>query len=536
MSPPYATFALRPNGRVSTGARSLGQADNRPIAAPDPSPGLLSRRRLLAAAAVAALAGGLRTPWPALAAAASTQEYDDGNTDVPGGAEGDPERVLIVGAGWAGLTAANALRNAGVKCVVLESRRRIGGRARTVDVGGSPVDLGCSWIHEPVGNPMSTFADQAGIGQLNADIEADAARFRFFDGFTDGEVPTADALQTFAHLLNFEQEEPDLSAQLGPDASARDGAKLYLDEQGLAGDARRRAEFLLRVVLQQTDAIDWRKLNFDYTANYDPVYTGVGEGNFPEGGYVGLVRAMAGRADVRLGQWVKRIERHGDGVAVIAHDRTTGRRRTYRGSHVIVTLPLGVLQSRTVEFAPGLPASKRRAIGAPFAGQFEKVALTFAEPFWEDDLKTHMLYLSERVSMEFPLWIDLQRIAGLPTLVAFCSGHYARDTYRLPDDQILAKALTVLERMLGRRLPPLVGSKLTHWQRDPFTRGAYTSIPVGATLDACDELARPLGGRILFAGEASSRARIGYADGALSTGIREAKRLLRAPSVQISAG
>jgi monoamine oxidase len=495
----------------------------------------LTRRRLLATAAGTALASAYRGPLAALAAAGSTQEYDDGNTDIPVQVRGDPERVLIVGAGWAGLTAANALRNAGVDCLVLEGRDRIGGRARTVDVGGSPVDLGCSWIHEPVGNPMTTFADQVGISQLNADIEADAARFRFFDGLTNAEVPTADALQTFAQLLDFEQQEPDLSGRLGPDASARDGAELYLDDQGLSGDARRRAEFLLRVVLQQTDAIDWRKLSFPYTANYDPVYTGVGEGNFPKGGYIGLVKAMAGDTDVRLGQWVRRIERRSDGVAVIAHDRRTGRRRTYRGSHAIVTLPLGVLQHGDVEFAPGLPASKRRAIRAPWAGQFEKVALTFAEPFWEDDLKTHMLYLSERVSMEFPLWIDLQRIAGLPTLVAFSSAHFARDTYRLPAHRILAEALAVLERMLGRTLPPPVASKLTNWQRDPFTRGAYTSIPVGATLDACDELARPVG-RVLFAGEASSRARIGYADGALSTGVREAKRLLQAASVQLSAG
>jgi polyamine oxidase len=494
----------------------------------------LTRRRLLAAAAAAAIAGAYR--WPAPALAAGTQEYDDGNSNIPTGVKGDPERVLIIGAGWAGLTAANALRNAGVDCVVIEGRNRIGGRARTVDVGGSPVDLGCSWIHEPVGNPMSTFADQAGIGQLNADIEADAARFRFFDGFTGGNVPTADAVETFARLLDFEQQEPDLSAQLGPGASARDGAELYLDQQGLTGDPRRRAEFLLRVVLQQTDAIDWRKLNFDYTANYDPVYTGVGEGNFPAGGYRVLIAAMAGDTDVRLGQWVRRIEHRRDGVEVVAHDRKTGRRRTYRGSHAIVTLPLGVLQHGDVEFAPGLPAAKRRAIRAPWAGQFEKVALTYAEPFWEDDLKTHMLYLSDRVELEFPLWIDLQRIAGLPTLVAFCSGHFARDTYRLPNGRIIAEALAVLERMLGRPLPPPVASKVTAWEHDPFTRGAYTSIPVGATLDSCDELARPVGGRLLFAGEASSRARIGYADGALSTGIREAKRLLRMPSVQISAG
>ena len=46
------------------------------------------------------------------------------------------------GAGIAGLTAANALTHAGVECVVLEARDRIGGRLRTVDVGGSPVDLG----------------------------------------------------------------------------------------------------------------------------------------------------------------------------------------------------------------------------------------------------------------------------------------------------------------------------------------------------------------------------------------------------------
>ena len=75
---------------------------------------------------------------------------------------GDPERVIIVGAGWAGSTLANALRNAGVDHVLLEARDRIGGRAYTADLGGVPIDLGCSFIHEPIGNPMARFADQAG--------------------------------------------------------------------------------------------------------------------------------------------------------------------------------------------------------------------------------------------------------------------------------------------------------------------------------------------------------------------------------------
>ena len=61
----------------------------------------------------------------------------------------------MIGAGIAGLTVANALAHAGVDCVVLEARGRIGGRLHTVDLAGSPVDLGGSWMHHPDGNPVT---------------------------------------------------------------------------------------------------------------------------------------------------------------------------------------------------------------------------------------------------------------------------------------------------------------------------------------------------------------------------------------------
>ena len=66
---------------------------------------------------------------------------------------GPVDRVVVVGAGIAGLTAASRLRKAGVPCVVLEARDRVGGRLHTVDLAGVPVDLGGSWIHHPIGNP-----------------------------------------------------------------------------------------------------------------------------------------------------------------------------------------------------------------------------------------------------------------------------------------------------------------------------------------------------------------------------------------------
>src|SRR5215469_10782803 len=95
--------------------------------------------------------------------ALTTESFDDGRTDVPGGVAGPVERVVVVGAGIAGLTVANALAHAGVECVVLEARDRVGGRLHTVDLAGTPVDLGGSWIHHPVGNPLREFADDAGV-------------------------------------------------------------------------------------------------------------------------------------------------------------------------------------------------------------------------------------------------------------------------------------------------------------------------------------------------------------------------------------
>jgi len=70
--------------------------------------------------------------------ALAAESFDDGRTDVPSGVAGPVERVMVVGAGIAGLTVANALTHAGVECIVLEARDRIGGRL----LGRSSVHIG----------------------------------------------------------------------------------------------------------------------------------------------------------------------------------------------------------------------------------------------------------------------------------------------------------------------------------------------------------------------------------------------------------
>jgi monoamine oxidase len=150
-------------------------------------------------------------------------DFDDGRPDIPVRGAAPVERVVVVGAGIAGLTVANALAHGGVECVVLEARDRIGGRLHTVNLAGSPVDLGGSWIHTPAGNPLRGFAQHAGVPEL-ADFDCAEGR-------------RLSAAEVEASLSMQQEGFPDamdrLRAELGPDASAAEGIEAFV--AGAAG-------------------------------------------------------------------------------------------------------------------------------------------------------------------------------------------------------------------------------------------------------------------------------------------------------------
>src|SRR5205085_1242001 len=74
-----------------------------------------------------------------------------------------PERVIVVGAGMAGLVASRLLRDSGFDVTVLEARDRLGGRVWTDARIGAPVDLGGSWVHGVDGNPLTLWCEKLGI-------------------------------------------------------------------------------------------------------------------------------------------------------------------------------------------------------------------------------------------------------------------------------------------------------------------------------------------------------------------------------------
>jgi polyamine oxidase len=501
---------------------------------------VFSRRRFLQGLGLGAAALWTRP----LLAGSPGPSYDGGTPEVPGGVDGSPERVIVVGAGFAGLAAANALQRAGVEVVVVEARERIGGRAWTAEVAGAPIDLGCSWIHTPLGNPMSQFAAQAGVGTVPFGFnDVIAPNISAFDVRGGGWVPQGELGPVLLQTAVFESQLPALRDRLGADASLAKALKRYLRESDLDADSKRRVEFAVRVVNESSFAASLEKVGLDGYLDIGEAYDE--EDVLPAGGYTNLVAALGAGLDVRTGETTREVRYGPSGVEVdtspadSSDDVNDGRRArgpvtTHAGSHVLVTVPLGVLKKGSIEFTPRLPKQKRQAIRSVGFGAFEKVVLRFDDAFWRPD-RAHFAYAGKK-QQEYPLYLDLTDASGtgLPALVVFTHGRFARSLRKRKTAPVERRVLEILEEMYGP-IPAPVEVLRTRWLKDPYSLGAYSYPRRRTGAGDFDQLAEPVAGRLLFAGEATTPDRYGYADGAFDSGVREAKRLLQQASVELSA-
>jgi len=237
-----------------------------------------------------------------------------------------------------------------------------------------------------------------------------------------------------------------------------------------------------------------------------------------EGGYIELVDVLADALDIETNAAVESITVEEGGVIV---ETTAGTRE---GSHVIVTVPLGVLKAGHIAFDPPLPESKLGAIDRLDMGNMEKVVLVFDDPWWEDD--GPMYFVSELEDGAWALVADMSTTAGAPTLVVFTGGTFSREVRAsMTDEEVLDDAMAAMERGYGRSIPTPVATHVTQWTNDPFALGSYSYLPVGSSRDDIDELAEPVGERLMFAGEATYWLYYQTVHGALLSGLREAERL-----------
>ena len=417
--------------------------------------------------------------------------------------------VLVIGAGLAGLGAAARLRELGRRGTILEASGRVGGRAWTAHpaaLGGVWFDMGAVWFHDADNNPLVPIATAAGDKLLRSDEirtertyigrrlatlaeSADyAAAWPRFEAAAEtllsdgGDIP----LSAVTASLPTDPWAPTIESWEGPVICAADAARF--------------------------SARDWRR-------------NALGGANLvPEGGIGAFVtRRLTQGLDIRLNTPVTRVRWDAAGGRVAVE---TGA-GTLTANACVVTVSTGVLASGALNFDPPLPPDVQNSIHALPMGLAIKVALRANGPD-RLDLPPHCsvdrrMARGGQALMPFQCWpFDRDYVQG------WIGGGVAWDLARGGEAAAIDHAMSELRAIFGGRVDQVFGgggALVTHWDADPWVRGAYCYAVPGQS-GARDVLGQPLSdGHLMFAGEACNIPYAGTVAGAWISGRTAAEAI-----------
>ena len=434
--------------------------------------------------------------------------------------------VVIVGAGVAGLAAARALIDAGVRVQLLEARERIGGRIlthREPDLP-LPIELGAEFIH----GSAPELADIVRSGRLTA-IEVTGERWQAQGSRLTKQDDFWERLDRVMRKL--------------PGKARRDRSfQAFLDTRP-GGRTLAREREMARQFVQGFHAADVSRISARALSDGGSPGDDTDEQRMGRilDGYDRVPEWLARGMDdsIRRGIVVTRIEWEKGAIRVEARDSSTDHSLAVEAQAAIITVPLGILNALpddegAIRFSPEPP---QLAAAAGLAmGAVMRLSLWFDEAFWEKlprrrlpkDAQPELLSFLHTSDPDVPVWWTAMP-ARVPLLVGWAGGPPAERLSSLDREDLLGRALRSLSRQLGvsrQRLTSRLGGWWSHdWQHDPFARGAYSYSLVGGS-DAARQLSRPTDGTLFFAGEAAdAEGRNGTVHGAIASG-RSAARLV----------
>ncbi len=401
--------------------------------------------------------------------------------------------VAIVGAGAAGIAAACRVASAGRSAILIEASQRVGGRAYTRTIAGMPLDLGCGWLHSAERNPFVALAEASGLA---VDRAPAAWREQYRElGFPAAEQhAAAEALDAWQGRL---ERDPPPSDRAADALEPGNRWNAYID--ALSG-------YINATGLARLSVADY--LAYDRAAS---------ETNWrvPEG-YGTLIAAQLPRVPVKLSTPVTAIDLDGARVRLATRDGTIA------ATVAIVTVSTAVLSSGRIRFTPAIDEHAHAAAQVPL-GLADKIFLRLAEGHGLAP-ETHLLG-NPHTSCTGSYYL---MPFGRPLIEGFLGGACAEQLERDGLDGAFAFAADELAALLGSRirgkLRLLAGSA---WRQADGIGGSYShALPGHAPRRAV--LARPVGGRLFFAGEATDPIDYSTAHGAWQSGRRAATEALAA--------
>ena len=407
--------------------------------------------------------------------------------------------TVIVGAGAAGLSAAQTLEQSGLTTRILEAKDRVGGRAFTDHKSfGVPFDHGCTWLSAGPYNPLLKVAEENGFRMQECNFPYISGKTRIF---RDGRWATE------AELI--ERDQFIAKCEDAICEASKTGQDVALDDL-IDSESSWRSLFD-RFSEANQGSHPTACSSLDYTSTEAD-----GPDLFMFDGYGSLIEKISNGLSVEFGAEVNRLDWRGEGVTV------QSSKGEFSGRSAIITVSTGVLASNHIEFDPALPERQRAAIESLPMGRLAKVAIQFDQNVYGDFLDDTFTYMEEPgLAIFFVTGMDNHRMA-----VAYFPGSLADEIEAMSEEAACNFTLDRLERVFGKTMREhVVRSDCTRWGSDPHVRGSYASALPGHA-GARAELAMTLGDRIIFAGEATSQAHFGFAHGAFLEGKAAAERII----------
>lgn len=403
--------------------------------------------------------------------------------------------IVVIGAGAAGLAAAQRLSAEQLDLLVLEASPRVGGRAWTRESPeGLPLDIGCGWLHSGDRNPWTSIAEAGGftVDRTAPPWGTQAGDIHFSP---EEQAEFHDAFDAFERRL--------AAARSGPDRPAGE----LLDPGG-------RWNPLIDAIGSYINGAEYDRVSLhDYLAY---AYADTGVNWRVAEGYGALIAAFGAGLPVRLDTPVTEIDHRAERLRIVTpHGELRSRA-------AIVTVSTAVLAAERLRFTPALPDKVEAASHLPL-GLADKLFLKLDEP----EALPADAHLFGRTDTTATGSYHLRPL-GRPLIEVYLGGRHAEALEVAGDGAATAFAIEELVGLLGsdfaRQVTPIT---VSGWRRTAHVLGSYSYAQPGHA-SARVRLAEPVDGRIFFAGEACSTQDFSTAHGAYETGVRAAEQVVAA--------
>ncbi|WP_027059067.1 flavin monoamine oxidase family protein [Mesorhizobium loti] len=413
--------------------------------------------------------------------------------------------IIIVGAGFTGLSAALELKQAGVDLVLLEARDRVGGRVEAGHNGlGERIDSGGQFLCEDMPQLMALVETR---GKTLVETYVDG------DFITHPSMSVIQAERTYHGAMAIRER----MNRIEPDDPSIEGMSVatWLERQRDPTNAKT----AFRSMIEGLWCLPMDRVPLWYLIDNDRRITN----EVPELQYFlretmqSLAEDLAGDLGdrMRLNEAATRIEHGPQGVRVVSANGTIEARQ------VLVALPPAT--AAKLDFAPALPPSLGQALGVWKSGAVIKILVRYPKPFWRERGLSGMVMWRDLPGL---FACDASRDAEHAALVVFIGGPLALRWQALDEAGLRAEVTTRLQEALGPDAGNVIDFSSRDWIRDRWSGGAYSDLIVDVTARDAERTILAGAPPVHFAASELSPSFPGYVEGAIVAGRIAARKIL----------